>query len=566
QAQVRQLQQTLSQAQASVSALTTERDQLRAQLSQTPNVTQLNQQLQTLGQQLQAANNDKTTLAQQVHTLTGEKATLNQQAQALNATRATLTQQVQTLTNDKATLTQQAQTLANDKATLTQQTQTLTNDKATLAQQAQTLANDKATLAQQAQTLANDKAGLTQQLAALRTQFDPLQQALGQAQANISALIMERDQLQAQVQTGGNSAQLTQQIQALTAQIQKAATEKASLTQQTQALNAEKASLTQRITGLTQTIGELKQQLQQAQNHPSPGQPEGPEGPHGPLVAGVPAPDIKDVTDDLLKHAINRYLTRATDKITHITIHHSAAPGNVAIETIARYHVNTYNWPGIGYHFCVGPDGTIYQVNKLETISYHASDSNGYTVGICLEGDFRKGVIPTPAQLQNAAHLAAWLATKLHIPVDNIMGHKEFPANPTECPGDDWAAGKQWKLMLHERVRAVLGGDLTPAVKTLGHYVLFWQRANEWASEDYSAAANYVARFRPTLGFSAEDARNAQYVTIVGGPAGVPEETDQMLRNAGCKVERLAGRDFTDTKRMLDDLAQRAQRFQTFAM
>jgi len=103
-------------------------------------------------------------------------------------------------------------------------------------------------------------------------------------------------------------------------------------------------------------------------------------------------------------------------------------------------------------------------------------------------------------------------------------------------------------------------------VKTLGHYVLFWQRANEWAREDYGAAANYVARFRPTLGFSPEDARNAQYVTIVGGPAGVPEETEQTLRNAGCKVERLAGRDFADTKRMLDDLAQRGQRFQTFAM
>jgi N-acetyl-anhydromuramyl-L-alanine amidase AmpD len=508
QAQVRQLQQTLSQAQASISALTTERDQLRAQLSQAPNVTQLNQQLQTVGQQLQAANSDKTTLAQQVQTLTGEKATLNQQVQALNATRATLTQQVQTLTNDKT--------------------------------------------------------ALTQQLTTARAQLDPLQQALGQAQADISALIMERDQWQAQAQTGGSNAQVNQQIQALNAQIQKAEADKAALTRQVQTLTTEKSALTQRINGLTQTINDLQRQLQQAQNNPA--QPTGPNGPSGPVVAGVPVPDIKDMVDQLPKHAINRYLSRPLDKITHLTIHHSAAPGNVALETIARHHVNNNNWPGIGYHFCVEPDGTIYQVNKLETMSYHAGDVNGYTVGICLEGDFRKGVIPTPLQIQNAAHLAAWLATKLHIPVDNIMGHKEFPKNPTECPGDEWATGKQWKLMLHERVRSVLGGDLTPSVKTLGHYVLFWQRANEWASEDYGAAANYVARFRPTLGFSAEDARNAQYVTIVGGPAGVPEETDQMLRNAGCKVERLAGRDFTDTKRMLDDLAQRGQRFQTFAM
>ena len=520
QAQVRQLQQTLSQAQASISALTTERDQLRAQLSQAPNVAQLNQQIQTLGQQLQAANSDKTTLAQQAQTLTGEKATLNQQVQALNAAQATLKQQVQTLTTDKATLTQQAQTLTTDKAAL----------------------------AQQAQTLTTDKAALTQQIAAVRAQLAPLQQALGQAQADISALTMERDHLQAQVQTGAGGAQVNQQIQALNAQIKKVEADRTKLTQQVEALTAEKARLTAQIVI-------LQQQLNNAQN-----------GNNKPPAAGVPAPDIKDVVDQLPKHAINRYLARSLDKITHLTIHHSAAPGNVAIETIARYHVDHNNWPGIGYHFCVEPDGTIYQVNKLETICYHAGVVNDYTVGICIEGDFRKGVIPTPLQIQNAAHLAAWLATKLRIPVDNIMGHREYPQNPTECPGDEWATGKQWKLMLHERVRSVLGGDLTPSVKTLGHYLLFWQRANEWAREDYGAAANYVARFRPTLGFLPEDARNAQYVTIVGGPAGVPAETEQMLRNAGCKVERLAGRDFTDTKRMLDDLAQRGQRFQTFAM
>lgn len=507
QAQVKQLQQSLSQAQASISALTTERDQLRAQLSQAPNVAQLNQQIQTLSQQLQAATSDKASLAQQVQALTGEKATLNQQVQALNATRAALTQQVQALTNDKNALTQQA--------------------------------------------------------AALQAQLDPLKQALSQAQAAVSALTLERDHLQAQLQAGGATAQLTQQIQALTGQLQQAATEKEALTRQVQALTAEKASLTQRINTFNQTISDLQRKLQEAQNSVQPAQPGGPSTPS---TDSVPMPALKDVVDDLPKHAINRYQTRARDRITHLTIHHSAAPGNVAVETIARYHVNTNNWPGIGYHFVVEPDGTIYQVNRLETISYHAGVANDYTVGICIEGDFRKGAIPTPAQLQSAAHLSAWLAQKLRIPLDNIKGHKEYPQNPTECPGDDWLVGKQWKLLLHDRVRAALAGDLKPAVKTIGHYVLFWQRADDWAHEDYSAAADYVARFRPTLGFTPEDARNARYVTIVGGPAGVPPETEQMLRDAGCQVERLAGRDFADTKRMLDELAQRGQRFQTFTM
>ena len=57
---------------------------------------------------------------------------------------------------------------------------------------------------------------------------------------------------------------------------------------------------------------------------------------------------------------------------------------------------------------------------------------------------------------------------------------------------------------------------------------------------------------------------NAEYITIVGGVAGVPYDVEQMLIAAGCKVERLAGVDFNETKRMLDELASSGKRFKTF--
>ena len=326
-------------------------------------------------------------------------------------------------------------------------------------------------------------------------------------------------------------------------------TDNANLVRQVQSLTVEKTSLAQRIVLLNQTVSDLHRR------HSRDGGP-----------STVPLPTIKDVTDALPKHETHRYATRSLDKITHITIHHSAAPANIPVETIATYHVKTKSWPSIGYHFCIGPDGAIYQVNRLETISYHAGVANDYTVGICVEGDFRHGLIPTPKQIESAGHLAAWLSEKLNVPVTNIMGHKEFPQNPTECPGDDWAIGQNWKGLLHTRVQAVLAGNLPPPAKTIGHYVLFWQRDDTWAKEDYGAAANYVARFRPTLGFTPEDARTAEYVTIAGGTAGVSPAIELLLRDAGCKVERLAGTDVADTQRMLDDLAQRGQRFQTFNM
>jgi hypothetical protein len=114
------------------------------------------------------------------------------------------------------------------------------------------------------------------------------------------------------------------------------------------------------------------------------------------------------------------------------------------------------------------------------------------------------------------------------------------------------------------RIKDVLAGRLASATKTIGHYMLFWQRSDSWAREDWGAAANYFARFRPTAGFSPDDAQAADYVTIVGGVGGVSYETEQMLLAAGCKVERLAGVDFSDTKRMLDDLALSGRRFRTF--
>ena len=363
-------------------------------------------------------------------------------------------------------------------------------------------------------------------------------------------------------QPGARRRQLNQQIQDLTKQLQAANADKATLTQQMQALTndksalsqqvqsltAEKTKLTQQIAVLNQTITDLRRQL-------------------GGGSSTVPVPTMKDVTDTLPKHATNRYSTRSLDKITHITIHHSAAPANIPVETIAAYHVNNNDWPGIGYHFCIGPDGTIYQVNRLETISYHAGVVNDYTVGICLEGDFRNGLIPTPKQIESAGHLSAWLSQKLNIPVANIMGHKEYPKNATECPGDDWAVGQNWKALLHKRGGSgagrqsdATGQDHRPLRALLAARRQLGQRRLRSGGQLRRHASG------PRTASHPEDASTAEYVTIVGGTAGVSPAIEQMLRDAGCKVERLAGKDFADTKRMLDDLAQRGQRFQTFNM
>jgi hypothetical protein len=50
--------------------------------------------------------------------------------------------------------------------------------------------------------------------------------------------------------------------------------------------------------------------------------------------------------------------------------------------------------------------------------------------------------------------------------------------------------------------------------------------------------SDFVSAFRPTVGFSVEEARWADQVSIVGD--GFPAEVEDRLKQAGCQVQRLS--------------------------
>ena len=68
-----------------------------------------------------------------------------------------------------------------------------------------------------------------------------------------------------------------------------------------------------------------------------------------------------------------------------IVLHHAAMNGSV--EDIHRVHKNK-GWAGIGYHFYVRKDGSIYRGRPEYAIGAHASGSNYNSLGICAEGNF----------------------------------------------------------------------------------------------------------------------------------------------------------------------------------
>ena len=90
-----------------------------------------------------------------------------------------------------------------------------------------------------------------------------------------------------------------------------------------------------------------------------------------------------------------------------IVLHHSASPDVPAAE-IHAWHL-ARGWAGIGYHFVIRKNGSIERGRPLGAIGAHAGPGvNGYSIGICLCGDFMKEV-PTGQQISALLELLAWL-------------------------------------------------------------------------------------------------------------------------------------------------------------
>jgi hypothetical protein len=100
--------------------------------------------------------------------------------------------------------------------------------------------------------------------------------------------------------------------------------------------------------------------------------------------------------------------------------------------------------------------------------------------------------------------------------------------------------------------------------KRIYHYLLFPPAEAGRSVEEWDQARHYIRRFRPTCGFSLEEAMLAEYVTIVGGPLGITSQEERRIRAAGCKVERIGDENGRETKRLLKRMAASGKRFLTF--
>jgi hypothetical protein len=284
-----------------------------------------------------------------------------------------------------------------------------------------------------------------------------------------------------------------------------------------------------------------------------------------PVQLGLTA---EDISGSLPQHPTARYPMRTHTDIKRIIIHHSGIAPTISIQRIADYLVNTKNLAGITYHFCITDTGQVYQTQYLETVAMHAGANSADSVGVCLLGDFTDNA-PPQAQLDATSVLLAQLAAHLGLNINHMFGRSEI--ENTSSPGATWI---NWKGPMLAKTQQLLSSGqpigattTTPppsAGKPIEHYLLLWHHsAADWAVWDLMGAENYIAAFKPVIGFEVQQAKLAKYVTIVGGPGGVPGNAEQILQAAGCQVERISGASETETRQMLQQLARDGHRFKT---
>lgn len=111
-----------------------------------------------------------------------------------------------------------------------------------------------------------------------------------------------------------------------------------------------------------------------------------------------------------------------------IIIHNADHP-NCSVYDVDRWHRGN-GWSGIGYHYFIRKDGSVWTGRPENAIGAHTIGQNSSSIGICLEGALMREK-PTRAQLNSLYELIADIRARIgNLPV---YGHKDF--NNTDCPG-----------------------------------------------------------------------------------------------------------------------------------
>lgn len=118
-------------------------------------------------------------------------------------------------------------------------------------------------------------------------------------------------------------------------------------------------------------------------------------------------------------------------KTDYIALHHAEASSCSAV-VVDKWHKSN-GWSGIGYHFFVRKNGSIYRGRPLDKMGAHVSGMNNCSIGICAEGNYMNETMPF-VQKKAICELLVYLKGKY--PDARIVGHREI--GDSNCPGTNY--------------------------------------------------------------------------------------------------------------------------------
>ena len=116
-------------------------------------------------------------------------------------------------------------------------------------------------------------------------------------------------------------------------------------------------------------------------------------------------------------------------KVDYLIVHHTASTRDMTAAEIHAEHLNL-GWLGIGYHFYIRKDGSVWRGRPEDGVGSHCEGYNSVSLGICLSGNFEIEE-PTLEQLNSLKSLIRELKAK-H-PKATVHSHSDF--NATACCG-----------------------------------------------------------------------------------------------------------------------------------
>lgn len=118
-----------------------------------------------------------------------------------------------------------------------------------------------------------------------------------------------------------------------------------------------------------------------------------------------------------------------TRKTTNRIVLHHAAVKEASALSIHQSHISN-GWSGIGYHYYIRKDGSIYRGRPENIKGIHAGEANDDSIGICFEGNFESDIMGEAQKNAGIALVADILDRYGNL---EIIRHKDV--NATACPG-----------------------------------------------------------------------------------------------------------------------------------